>query len=332
MYIVKMTAGSENDLRQTKGSKGISLCGKYKFVYDDVEEADVWVVRNRYVKKPMSCVVAPENTILMTSEPKQIVHFTKAYKKQFGVVCSCQPDMKGDNVRMEIPNLPWYIGLDFKDGKVLYTKSYDDIKQATTPEKTKLISIITSNKNHTKGHHDRIAFVRRLKEYYGNKLDVFGRGFNPFGDKSDVLTQYKYHMAIENSQSDYYLTEKLTDCYLTNTFPIYYGCTNAEEYFPEGSFARIDINDVEGAIKTIDTLIADNTYEKSTETLSVSKDKVLDEYNMFEQIARICDTLDLTRSKQRVTLKPMSKRPSWEHIKNNIILRHYWKIRSALGL
>lgn len=332
MYIVKMTAGSAEDLRQTKDSKGISLCGKYKFVYDDVEEADVWVVRNRYVKKNQTCVVAPENTILMTSEPRQIVPFTKGYTKQFGIVCSCQPNMKGNNVRMELPNLPWYIGLDFSENKVRYTKDYNDLKNNIVPEKSKLISVITSNKRHTKGHHDRIAFVEKLKEHYGDKLDVFGRGFNSFGDKWDVLAPYKYHIAIENSQSDYYLTEKLTDCYLTNTFPIYYGCTNAENFFPQDGFLRIDINDVEGAIKKIDELIASDRYENSTETLAICKNKVLDEYNMFEQIARICDTLDLSRPKKKVTLKPMTKIFNWERLRNDIVYRNYWKIKTALGL
>jgi hypothetical protein len=332
MYIVKMTAGSEKDLRQTKNGEGISLCGKYKFVYGDVEEADVWVVRNRYVKKSLSCNVAPENTVLMTSEPKQIVPFTKSYIKQFGVVCSCQPDMKGENVRMAMPNLPWFVGIDFKDGKVTYTKTYDDLKSCCVPEKRKLISVITSNKNHTKGHHDRLAFVEKLKKHYGDKIDVFGRGFNSFGDKWDVLAPYKYHIAIENSQADYYLTEKLTDCYITNTYPIYYGCTNAEKFFPKEAFLSIDINNAEEAIRKIDALIASETFENSGDVLALCKDKVLDEYNMYEQIARVCDTLDLTRPKERVTLKPMSKMFNWERIKREIFSRNYWKIRSALGI
>lgn len=332
MYIIKMTAGSEKDIRQTKDGLGISLCGKYKFIYGDVEEADVWVVRNKYIKKKQSCIVAPENTILMTSEPRQIVPFTKSYIKQFGVVCSCQPEIQGENVRMELPNLPWYVGLNFKDGKVLYTKSYNDLKNNVMPDKTKLISVITSNKGHTKGHHDRILFVEKLKEHYGDKLDVFGRGFNTFGDKWDVLAPYKYHIAIENSQSDYYLTEKLTDCYLANTYPIYYGCTNAEKFIPKEAFLRIDINDIDNAIKQIDALIESNTFEKSKEVLASCKDKVLDEYNMFEQIARICDTLDLTRPKKEVTLKPMTKLFNWQRIRNDIFSHNYWKLRTALKL
>lgn len=52
-----------------------------------------------------------------------------------------------------------------------------------TPKKTKLISVITSNKAFTKGHLKRIEFVEKLKAYYGDKLDVFGQGFNSFEDK-----------------------------------------------------------------------------------------------------------------------------------------------------
>ena len=124
--------------------------------------------------------------------------------------------------------------------------------------------------------------MRKLKKHYGDRIDVYGRGFNGFEDKWDVLAPYKYHIAIENSSEKYYWTEKLSDCYLTGTFPIYYGCRNIGEYFDEKSYARIDINNFENAVKTIDEILGEDLYEQRRNALIESKRMVLDKYNIFE--------------------------------------------------
>ena len=58
-----------------------------------------------------------------------------------------------------------------------------------------------------------------------------GRGYKPFELKQDGLLAYHYSVVIENvSESDYF-TEKLLDCMLCGTLPIYYGPKNIGEYF-----------------------------------------------------------------------------------------------------
>ena len=131
------------------------------------------------------------------------------------------------------------------------------------PEKKKLISVITSNKAFTQGHIDRIRFVSKLKEHFGDQIDVFGRGYNTFGDKWDVLADYKYHIVIENSSQTYYWTEKLSDCFLAETYPFYYGCTNIADYFPSDAYTPIDISNPDEAIKIIDKAIKADAYGKS---------------------------------------------------------------------
>jgi hypothetical protein len=50
----------------------------------------------------------------------------------------------------------------------------------------------------------------------------------------DALLDYRFSIAIENlSCDDNYFTEKLTDCFLTGTIPIYHGCLNIGEFFDE---------------------------------------------------------------------------------------------------
>ena len=238
-------------VRQTKGSQGYSSCGKYRFyINEDIPDPDFVVVRGKSSKNTLTFNVAPENVILTTSEPYSVLAYPRDYCKQFGMVCSCQENLKHKNVKFTPAIIFWFAGVVF-DGKGRPTpvRSYDDFKNEPWPEKKKLISVVSSNKAFTKGHVDRIRFVERLKQYYGDKIDVFGRGYNGFEDKYDVVAPYKYHIAIENSRAKYYWTEKLSDTYLCGSYPIYYGCTNVGDYFPGGSYSEIDIHDFEGAVK-----------------------------------------------------------------------------------
>lgn len=335
MFNVKITTGDVNnakvDLRQLSGFKPISLCGKYKFYFDDsIKEPDFWVVRNKYIKKPETLVVAPENTILMISEPKSVISFPQKYVDQFGVFVSCQETSKHRNLKFNPPLLPWFVGIDFSTNVFTTSLSYDSLKNSIFPPKSKLISVITSNKAFTQGHLDRIDFVEKLKTHYGDLIDVFGRGFNSFDDKWDVLAPYKYHISIENSSSKYYWTEKLSDCYLAGTYPIYYGCTNVDEYFPKESFSLIDIHNFENAVKIIDSIIENDVYNQSLDALHISKKLVLDEYNMFNQIARVCDTLNPDAEKKDVTLKPAITILDYRNFYKYFFERNIFALKKAL--
>lgn len=331
---VKVTTGeTDNKLfRQTLNGKGFSNDGRYQFFFeDDMEEADFWIVRNKYVKKTMHCHVSPANTILLLSEPESVVKFPRSYLNQFGMVCSCQENLKHKNVVYTHAILPWFIGQN--DKGIIQREdviNYDKLKKEEFPAKTKLISVITSNKAFTKGHLERIEFVMKLKKHFGDKIDVFGRGFNDFDDKWDVLAPYKYHIAIENSSSKHYWTEKLSDCYLAGNFPFYYGCTNIEDYFPSESFKKIDINRFEETIELIENTILNNEFEKKKDKLIECKNLVLDEYNMFNEIASFCDKLKPDSPKRLVKLNPPSKSLEFGLLYDLTIKRNLFKIKHRL--
>ena len=317
----------ENDiqwlLHHTKGGKGISKCGKYQFFLNkEIENPDFWAVLGKGISCKETCNVAPENTILMLCEPKTVINYPKSYREQFGMLCSCQKDLKHKNIRYNQAILYWFVGISKNK-----TKSYDDLIMMNTPPKNKLISVVTSNKAFTKGHHDRIKFVEQLKQHYGDSLDVFGRGFRPFDDKWDVLAHYKYHIAIENSSNDYYWTEKLSDCFITETYPIYYGCPNIGDYFPKDSYTAIDIHNLDEAIATIDRVIGENEYEKSRSTLKHCKELVLDKYNIFDMLASFCDQLDPQAPKRPVTLKPAISALDWHNAFLYIFSRNFYTLK-----
>ena len=315
--------------RQTPGHSLRSQDGRYEFCLDDtMDEADFWVVQGKGVRQVQTCRVAPENTILLTTEPHSVLVYPQRYTDQFGLVVSCQQQLRHRNVRYGPAILPWFVGYK-PDGRggYTFTEDYDSLSLSTAPPpKEKLISVITSNKAFTRGHLDRIKFVEQLKARFGDRIDVFGRGFRPFDDKWDVLRPYKYHVAIENSSEPYYWTEKIADCYLTGTFPIYHGCTNLSDYFRREAFEPIDIRRPEAAIHTIEAVIDSGRYEASAAVLGEMKSRVLGEYNMFEYAARLCDQLNPDAPKQLVSIQPCRSGLDWHNFVNYTVKNNYYKL------
>ena len=86
-------------LRQTHNGEGISACGKYKFYVNEmISDPDFVVIRGKSLKHVTEFNVAPENVVLSTSEPYSVLAYPSDYCKQFGMVCSCQENLKHRNV------------------------------------------------------------------------------------------------------------------------------------------------------------------------------------------------------------------------------------------
>jgi hypothetical protein len=51
------------------------------------------------------------------------------------------------------------------------------------------------------------------------------------GAKKELHAPFHFSIILENSQQDNYFTEKLIDCFLCKTVPIYWGCPNIGNYF-----------------------------------------------------------------------------------------------------
>lgn len=93
--------------------------------------------------------------------------------------------------------------------------------------KSKLCSMITSNKRMCAGHEYRLMWKDRL---FG-KVDLYGSGFNPFAKKEEALVDYMFSVTIENAQYETYWSEKILDCFASATIPIYHGSPDIGEYF-----------------------------------------------------------------------------------------------------
>jgi hypothetical protein len=101
-------------------------------------------------------------------------------------------------------------------------------------KKSKLVSMVSSGKSFCEGHRYRNELMKTYQERFKN-IDYYGRSFNPFNVKEDVLNNYYFSITVENEKYSNYYTEKLMDCFATGTIPIYYGTPELPKMFnPDG--------------------------------------------------------------------------------------------------
>lgn len=118
-------------------------------------------------------------------------------------------------------------------------------------EKNKNISMISSRKTMCDLHLKRIATAFKLKN--NPSVDTFGTfDGGALIDPYDSLKAYRYSIVFENEISGYCFTEKLTNCFATQTVPIYVGASKIHEIFDEDGIIRVnesEIDNIENIIK-----------------------------------------------------------------------------------
>ncbi len=70
----------------------------------------------------------------------------------------------------------------------------------------------------------------KLNFYSSTRFPIPGVEQLPNDDKIHLFNSM-YSIAIESSSEPNYFTEKLIDCLITKTIPVYWGCPNVSEYF-----------------------------------------------------------------------------------------------------
>jgi hypothetical protein len=72
----------------------------------------------------------------------------------------------------------------------------------------------------------------------------------------EAISEYKFIIAMENSQEDTYITEKITHGFLTNIIPVYWGSPRIHDYFNSERFINLEsADDIDNAINKIGELI-----------------------------------------------------------------------------
>ena len=288
MYTVKLTFNYDWPFfRQTPRCLGV--WGNYKFIIDpNLQKCDFWVVFTEYGLVRETCICNPQNIIFLPLESfATSIRYPQEFLRQFGKIITVQKEIQGDNVIYYQNAPPWFV-----------EKSYDELINQSNPIKTKLLSIICSDKTFTDGHRKRLEFTKRIKSHFGDDIDFFGRGINSFESKWETLASYKFHIAIENNFCDDYFTEKIIDPILAGSYPFYYGCPNLEKYIPKDAFTRIDISDFEQTISVIEYVINNNQiYNEYLRNINFYKKLIINNLQFFPMICQFLDKLQIENAK-----------------------------------
>lgn len=157
------------------------------------------------------------------------------------------------------------------------------------------ISHLTGHKRITRGHiirqeiHTNQKLINKPIDFY---ISQHGGVTNKFNNKileesKNPLFNSQFHICVENSKQNGFFTEKLIDCFITKTIPIYWGCDNIGDFFnTQGFFIANDTIDI------ID--ICNNITE---ETYLSKIDFINENYNKSIHYSTLLDRLQNTITK-----------------------------------
>lgn len=262
----------------------------------NADAADAWIVWGDLMpdREIQRLSVYPGSLWYVTDEAHNQKSYHPKFLAQFDRVLSLRNDVPANNHYYIHELNTWLMPL-----------SYDDaIKEGNWP-KSKIMSLVSSNLTDLPGHRQRFELVKMLQREFPNEIDFYGRGINPIDSKLDALSSYKYSIAIENNSIPGYFTEKLTECFLTETLPLYFGCPNITNFFPSDAIVPIDINDPASVIASIRAILKNDPYQNHVAALREAKKEYLKRFHIFAAIANLLtqDTANFGKAKVRRTVK-----------------------------
>ena len=171
------------------------------------------------------------------------------------------------------PVLDWWVG-----------KTFDELEGLEPPSKTEKISAIASTKTDIPGHIARHDFLRRVEREVA-EVHLFGHGRpRELVDKWDGLAPYEFSIAIENTSKPDYWSEKIADCFLSYTVPLYFGATNIDQYFPKDSYIWLPLDEPDRAVKVIRDTMSSVSWASRLDALHAAREKILKKYSFVGQV------------------------------------------------
>jgi len=276
---------------------------EFAFTTEPLPECDALLVFNT-PGNIIRTICHPEMIVAFMMEPgiKKIHPWMFKKLNQYSRIYS--PIVRSENSTRSHGYLGWYFHQD-----------YNYLKALAIPTKNKLISCIASNLLQLKGQRQRSRFVHLLQRKFP-QIDFFGKGINFIPDKMNGLLSYRYSIAIENTSADDYFTEKINDCFLTYTVPLYYGCKNIDKYFPEKSFIQIDIEDPEMTFEKIQKVLDDDNWNDRVPAIREARNLVLNKYQPLAGAAEIFRNIQPLSGKKKIILTPV--RPIFKRLSSAI--------------
>lgn len=153
---------------------------------------------------------------------------------------------------------------------------------------TKLMNNAEGHKMRQNIHHNQqvlndfpITFFRssqqpHIHDYGNNPLLGLGNSDTTPHNKLPLFEEFQFAIVIENSKQTNYFTEKIMDCVLTKTIPIYWGCPNINDYFDTTGWILLDTSDLKELAEKLKAL--DSTYYHTYKDIIDNNHKKAQEY------------------------------------------------------
>ena len=182
---------------------------------------------------------------------------------------------------------------------------YDYLMKLSPNPKLKLLGAIVSDANTQEYHKKRREFLERFTNRNDIEFDLYGRirpftenmkkyyrgvcgsldargaasanGNDHMSGKEEIYNKYKYMIEFDATGKNYF-SERVFDCLLMWSMPIYYGGYNLDKYLPKECFVQLDIN---GNGDDIIKIINSGIYEKSLPYIAKARQLLLNKYHIF---------------------------------------------------
>lgn len=285
-------------LKETLNGEG--KIGDYAFnVHSKGEDCDVWIVYDNHEGYLFDKAICHKGLcIFITGEVHDGWTYPQKFLDQFDIVITARRDVSHKNLIYGPHICTWHIKKDF-----------DYLKNLPPLKKSKDLSSIISTAANTHLHKTRLEFVKYVRDSPDLNLDWYGKGVQELDDKWLGLAEYKYSIAIENSVHNNYFTEKIIDCFLSYTMPIYFGCPNILDFFPANSMLLIDPANKVESLRKIKEAIKDNYYEDNFESLLEARNLVLDKLSFFPSLIEKLNDIGLYESSNSSQKRVLYRNP-----------------------
>ena len=166
-------------------------------------------------------------------------------------------------------------------------------KVLNSHKRKKFCAAVISNDYFT--DYFRLEFIDELNKYkYVDMGGIYKNNVGYIKNKIKFLSSYKFSIAMENTEGNGYLSEKIIESFISGTIPIYYGDYMADEYINPKSYIlirgkydmfekieyikKIDNSDVLYKKILTENIFIDNYYQKKIEN-----ERIEFLYHIFDQ-------------------------------------------------
>jgi hypothetical protein len=203
-----------------------------------------------------------------------------------------------DDILKECPNARFlYFCTDTWIQKEDYTSIDTSIKKF-------LVSNLTGFKVMCKAHMFRHIIYNNQLLFNQEQFVFFRSGVQPIlpaiqnnpilradcSSKMDLFREFQFSLVIENTRERHCYTEKLIDCLITKTIPIYYGCENIQEYFDTTGWILIQNESVEEILEK-SKVLHEGYYLEYKDVVEKNYQKVLTIIDKYKQLNEVLATL-----------------------------------------